>query len=99
MKWIFQRFFSPLRLCGTLRFQCAAWSDLGVRLTPISLCDMLRFMHTHAQQFANALLDYIRYSQAPNASSSSGKSSKSNYQSQTKKGEHKGSALKEENAY
>ena len=44
MKWIFQRFFSPLRLCGTLRFQCAAWSDLGVRLTPISLCDMLRFM-------------------------------------------------------
>ncbi|NMC12528.1 MAG: DUF4236 domain-containing protein [Chloroflexi bacterium] len=53
----------------------------------------------HAQQFANALLDYIRYSQAPNASSSSGKSSKSNYQSQTKKGEHKGSAPKEENAY
>ncbi len=26
------------------RFHCAAWSDLGVRLTPISLCDMLRFM-------------------------------------------------------
>ncbi len=27
-----------------LRFHCATCSDLGVRLTPISLCDMLRFM-------------------------------------------------------
>uniref|UniRef100_A0A832H5V6 DUF4236 domain-containing protein n=1 Tax=Oscillatoriales cyanobacterium SpSt-402 TaxID=2282168 RepID=A0A832H5V6_9CYAN len=54
----------------------------------------------YAQQFTNALLDYIRYSQAPNASSSSDKSSsKSNYQGQTKKGEHKESAPKEENAY
>jgi len=44
MKGIFQRFFSPTKLCDMPRFQCAACSDLGVRLTPISLCDMLRFM-------------------------------------------------------
>ncbi len=54
----------------------------------------------YAQQFAQTLLDYVRYSQTPNASSSNSKSSgKSNYQGQAKKDEHKESAPKEENAY
>jgi hypothetical protein len=35
MKWIFQRFFSPLK--------CAACPDFSVRHAPIWVCDLLRF--------------------------------------------------------
>jgi hypothetical protein len=45
MKWIFQRFFSPTKLCDIARIQCAAWTGFGVRHTPDSLCGMLRIMH------------------------------------------------------
>jgi hypothetical protein len=44
MKWIFQRFFSPTKLCDIARIQCAAWTGFGVRHTPDSLCGMLRIM-------------------------------------------------------
>lgn len=44
MKSIFQRFFSPTLLCDMPRIQCTAWTGFGVRLTPDSLCDMLRIM-------------------------------------------------------
>jgi len=54
----------------------------------------------YAQQFANALSSYIRYSQTLSANSSSKESSKkSDYHSQAKKDENKGSSSKEENAY
>ena len=46
MKWIFQRFFSPTKLCDMVRIQCAACSGFGVRHTPDSLCGMLRIMQS-----------------------------------------------------
>ena len=46
MKWIFQRFFSPTKLCGMDRIQCATCSGFGVRHRPDSLCGMLRIMQS-----------------------------------------------------
>ena len=45
MKWIFQRFFYPAKVCDMPRIQCAACSGFAVRHRPDSLCDMLRIMH------------------------------------------------------
>jgi hypothetical protein len=43
MLWISQRFLSP-NVFDMPRIQCAACSGFAVRLTPDSLCDMLRIM-------------------------------------------------------
>jgi hypothetical protein len=54
----------------------------------------------YAQQFANNLSSYIRYSQSPNATSTGRESSrKSNYENQTKNSKSNESSPKEENAY
>ena len=45
MKWIFQRFFYPAKVCDMPRIQCAACSGFAVRHAPDSVCDMLRIMH------------------------------------------------------
>jgi len=57
---------------------------------------------SYAQQFTQALSDYIRYCQAPNAKSSSSRTSSSSshqYQDQTKQETPKDSVPKEENPY
>jgi len=80
----------PIALYGYIELSSPTGLDLHFHVSNLS----------YAQQFAQALSDYIRYCQGPNAGSSSSRtSSRHQYQDQTKKKTREESAPEAENPY
>ena len=68
MKWIFQRFFYPAKVCDMPRIQCAACSGFAVRHAPDSVCDMLRIMQIVDGQYSEGgKWEYIKHPKYANS--------------------------------